>query len=602
MATITGTSGNDLLTGSTTGGDTLVGGLGNDDYVVYTPDTVVVEAANAGTDLVYAWSAYTLSANVENMWVLGNNTFATGNSLDNVITAYGSGNRIIGGGGNDTLINNTPGSMNFFSFNAAEGAGHTTVQGFAAAGVSHDFIQLTDYGFTTFASVQSHLSQVGADTLLTLGAGQDVLFKNVTVASLTASDFLLQAPTPADLGAMTFDDEFNALSLYNLTTGKGTWKTNYFFGSQTGSQEWGSRMTFGTGEQTLAVDPLYQAGASKPLGLDPFSLSNGVVSLTVAKAPAADLPYLNGQQYTEGLLTTEKSLAQEYGYFEMKAALPTNQGLWPAFWLYAADGSSAEIDVMEQVGEGFTHETDHTTDPNSKTTSFATYFPQYNDGKFHTYGVLWTAQSITYYVDGVGVGGVATPSDMHKPMYMIVSMGAGGSWPGQLDPSFTSASMKVDYVHAYAVPGTTYTTSPNIAATTPATPSIAAVSSSSGAVANNGSTTANTVTLSGAALANSTVAVSLDGTVIGQAAVNASGAWTYNATATVLANGAHAFTVADTDVAGNVSANSAAYSFTVNPTVAPSISFTQVLAHDTGASAVDGVTNVPIVTVSGTAE
>ena len=443
--TVYGTSGADYLTDRM--GSVLAGGAGNDTYETVTSSLTVVEGLNQGIDTVKAWCSFALPANVENLVVAAGNSSGVGNELANVITLNGSQSAAYGGAGDDTLIDAGAG-QNLFSFST--GTGHDTVQGFNTSAANHDTIQLRDFGLNTFSQVQSHLSQQGADVLVSLNPSDSVTLKNTSVAALNADDFFLQGP-PAH-GQATFTDDFNALSLYNPSADTGTWKTNYWFGSQSGANDWNSR-TIGAGEQVLFVDPSYKGTASSALGLNPFSIQNGVASLTVAKAPAADVASLHGQQYTAGLLTTQETFAQTYGYFEIRASTPAGQGLWPAFWLLPKDNSASEIDVFEQVNDGFTHETTHTTDPNAKTTSIATYFAnQQGDGQFHTYGVMWTQQSLTYYVDGVAVGETATPSDLNKPMYMIASMGGGGSWPGSLSADFTSASMKIDYVHAYALP------------------------------------------------------------------------------------------------------------------------------------------------------
>src|SRR6185436_11602513 len=47
------------------GADTMIGGLGNDTYVVDDVGDVVTEAASAGTDLVQSSVTHTLAANVE---------------------------------------------------------------------------------------------------------------------------------------------------------------------------------------------------------------------------------------------------------------------------------------------------------------------------------------------------------------------------------------------------------------------------------------------------------------------------------------------------------------------------------------------------------
>ena len=74
----------------------MLGGVGNDIYIVDNVGDVVTEAAKAGTDTVQtALTAYTLGLNIENLTFTGSVAFSgTGNTLNNVIT---------GGIGNDTL-------------------------------------------------------------------------------------------------------------------------------------------------------------------------------------------------------------------------------------------------------------------------------------------------------------------------------------------------------------------------------------------------------------------------------------------------------------------------------------------------------------------
>lgn len=68
-----------------------------------------------------------------------------------------------------------------------------------------------------------------------------------------------------------------------------------------------------------------------------------------------------------------------------------------------------------------------------------------------SYGVLWTAETITWYIDGVATASIATPADMHSPMYMLVNLAIGGDWPGDPSASFSGADLLVDYVRAYSL-------------------------------------------------------------------------------------------------------------------------------------------------------
>lgn len=100
---LTGNSGNNLLDGGA-GADRMVGGLGNDTYVVDNAGDVVVESANAGTDIVLSSVSYSLGSNVENLTLTGmSNISGTGNTLGNVLTGNDGDNRLDGGSGADQL-------------------------------------------------------------------------------------------------------------------------------------------------------------------------------------------------------------------------------------------------------------------------------------------------------------------------------------------------------------------------------------------------------------------------------------------------------------------------------------------------------------------
>ncbi len=94
----------------------------------------------------------------------------------------------------------------------------------------------------------------------------------------------------------------------------------------------------------------------------------------------------------------------------------------------------------------------------------------------------------------------------------------------------------------------------------PAAPTISSVSPDTG-VAGDGITNASTLTLTGTAVASSTVNVYDGATLLGTATANASGAWTF--TSGTLGNGAHSFTATDT-VSGVTSGASAALNVTVD--------------------------------------
>lgn len=105
---ITGGTGADILDGgkNVTGVDTLIGGAGNDTYIVRNAGDVVSELSTGGTDTVLSViNSYTLATNVESLSFIGSGAFTgVGNRLSNTITGGAGDDRLDGGLGNDTLI------------------------------------------------------------------------------------------------------------------------------------------------------------------------------------------------------------------------------------------------------------------------------------------------------------------------------------------------------------------------------------------------------------------------------------------------------------------------------------------------------------------
>jgi len=103
--TLIGNNGNNILNDGSSGyPDTMIGGLGDDTYVVNNPSDVVIEAAGAGNDVIQSSVTYTLSANVENLTLTGvRNINGTGNVLNNIITGNTGDNLLDGGSGADTI-------------------------------------------------------------------------------------------------------------------------------------------------------------------------------------------------------------------------------------------------------------------------------------------------------------------------------------------------------------------------------------------------------------------------------------------------------------------------------------------------------------------
>ncbi len=228
---------------------------------------------------------------------------------------------------------------------------------------------------------------------------------------------------------LTFDEEFNEFSWRGAG---GTWNTAYAYG-----------------ERKLNDELQYYADPTGPV--DPFSIVDGALVITASASPDPAATW--GQPYVSGAITSLGRFAQQYGYFEMRAKLPAGQGLWPAFWLLPVDHVwPPELDVVEAFGNA----------PNRVHWGALTATSLGNAGawvdvpgdlttSYHTYGVSWTAATLTYYFDGAPIARTPTPSDMNQPMYLIANLAVGGHWPGNPSPDTAfPAHLAIDYIRAYS--------------------------------------------------------------------------------------------------------------------------------------------------------
>jgi len=197
---LVGGAGNDILRGDSGLGDydRMDGGAGDDSYYVDTPDDLTFEAANGGTDTVYAnitGAGYYLYANVENLVLGGNTPFGVGNDLNNRITGSASANWLLGGGGND-ILNGGAGNDVLFgeagadTFVFTQGTGGDVIGDFVAG---TDRIDLSAYGLS-WQTVLNSMHDNGGTTAIDLGNGDFIVLNGVARTALSQGDFILSAP------------------------------------------------------------------------------------------------------------------------------------------------------------------------------------------------------------------------------------------------------------------------------------------------------------------------------------------------------------------------------------------------------------------------
>ncbi|HEY6630110.1 MAG TPA: family 16 glycosylhydrolase [Rhizobiaceae bacterium] len=439
-STLLGTQTNDQLAGSNPG-ITLIGGLGDDSYIVWDHSNTVVEDPDAGIDTISTYGVHgyslTSSVNVENLTLLGGeNSTARGNDLDNVITGNSGINLIDGGAGNDVLS----GGGGRDTFVVRQGDGSDIIMDFRS-GQRGDTVALADFGFENFAAVKGALHQVGADSVLDLGDGSTLTFRNSQASAFSANNFSLGADTASLVP--TFNDDFTEFDRFS--DGSGTWRTRF---------EWwgdGAFTLAQNAERQIYVDTdfrgLSNTERSEPLGYNPFSIEDGKLVITaepIAEESAATKHY----DFTSGLISTHSSFWQTYGYFEMTAELPEDPGTWPAFWMLPVDNSwPPEIDILEAYGD--IPNQVHTAVIGKGGTTDTWAQVDTSEG-YHRYGMMWTPYEITFYVDGVETTAVATPTELNDPMYMIANLAIGGL-AGNPDPALVT-QFNVDSISAWQLP------------------------------------------------------------------------------------------------------------------------------------------------------
>ncbi len=270
----------------------------------------------------------------------------------------------------------------------------------------------------------------------------------------------------ATTATLTFDDEFNSLSLWNGTSG--TWATTFWYDSTSSN---GGTLS-SNDEQEWYINSNDPATAT----VVPWTVGNGVLNITAAPASSTISPLIDGYQYTSGMLNSYHSFSQTYGFFEVRAKLPSGQGFWPAFWLLPENGSwPPELDVMENLGSNLIYTTVHSASAAGTVTSQSS--TAVDTTQWNTYGVDWEKNDITWYVNGVAVYQVATPADMNTAMYMVLNLAVGGIWPGDANSTTNFANdMQVDWVRVYSsmpsaaqLAGSTATSGGSTISTTPPT-------------------------------------------------------------------------------------------------------------------------------------
>lgn len=209
----------------------------------------------------------------------------------------------------------------------------------------------------------------------------------------------------------------------------------------------------------LSYSENFAKGRLSPIWRTPFynfGLSRFIrdgSQLTVAPHRLTVNQTYNGKEWRSTILQsvdpkTGQGFSQTYGYFEVTAVMPGDDGVWPAFWMqslnFVTDKTTpfAEIDVAELYGPDPTlHSSVHiwpasnsNKDPGYRVTQMRNGpLPALYDGKPHTYGVDVEPDLIRIYFDRRELGRIATPPEAQRPVFMLIGV-AMKHKPSALEP------------------------------------------------------------------------------------------------------------------------------------------------------------------------
>lgn len=194
---LTGNDGNNLLDGGAAA-DRMIGGKGDDTYVVDSASDIVVELAGGGDDTVKSYVSRALGSEFERLHLLGSlningngNAFANellGNDGNNILNGLGGADSMAGGAGNDIYVVDIAGDSVFEAFNE----GIDLIQSRVTLSLAGDIENLTLTGSAAISGTGNDLGNVitgnAAANSLAGGLGDDTLNGAGGADTLTGGD------------------------------------------------------------------------------------------------------------------------------------------------------------------------------------------------------------------------------------------------------------------------------------------------------------------------------------------------------------------------------------------------------------------------------
>ncbi len=173
--------------------------------------------------------------------------------------------------------------------------------------------------------------------------------------------------------------------------------------------------------------------------------------------------------YTSARIITKDKFSFNFGRVDIRAKVPTAQGIWPATWMLGSNFSEVgwpacgEIDIMELVGfePGTIHGTAHWGQQGwnySIHEGRAKSLPageKYSD-EFHVFSIEWQRDRIDWLMDDEPyftlTKNFVAPETyrFNQDFFLILNVAVGGKWPGYPDATTVfPQEMVIDYIRVF---------------------------------------------------------------------------------------------------------------------------------------------------------
>jgi beta-glucanase (GH16 family) len=186
-------------------------------------------------------------------------------------------------------------------------------------------------------------------------------------------------------------------------------------------------------------------------------VSDGLLTLEAAQRPVTGLDnkpfgYVSG--LISGMSPDRTLFSFRYGYVESRVRIPKGRGLWSALWMLPTTRQSQpELDVFETIGEqpGVVHMHTHWLENGKDRQRGHRFYGDDLSLGWHTYGLEWKPDSLTWYVDDVARWRVTDPAQIpQEDMYLIANLAVGGRFTDTPDRNTPfPSSLKVDYIRVW---------------------------------------------------------------------------------------------------------------------------------------------------------